>query len=85
MVHRCYLAIFVQWRGDVDSLTCYSGSLHRPDSAVVPIYQSEIASPKIRGRVVVFQMFAIICGIVVQYFIEYGCSFLDSTASFRVP
>ncbi|KAK9327301.1 general substrate transporter [Lipomyces starkeyi] len=54
-------------------------------SALVPIYQSEIAPRKIRGRVVVFQSFAITCGITVQYFIEYGCSFLDSTASFRLP
>ncbi|KAK9241793.1 hypothetical protein V1506DRAFT_563433 [Lipomyces tetrasporus] len=54
-------------------------------SALAPIYQSEIAPRKIRGRVVVFQYFAITCGITVQYFIEYGCSFLDSTASFRLP
>ncbi|KAK9311842.1 general substrate transporter [Lipomyces starkeyi] len=54
-------------------------------SSLVPIYQSEIAPRKIRGRIVSLQQFAITWGIMVQYFIEYGCSFLDSTASFRVP
>ncbi|KAK9326351.1 general substrate transporter [Lipomyces orientalis] len=54
-------------------------------SSLVPIYQSEIAPRKIRGRIVVFQMFAITWGIMIQYFIQYGCSFIDSEASFRIP
>ncbi|KAK9372293.1 general substrate transporter [Lipomyces chichibuensis] len=54
-------------------------------SALVPIYQSEIAPRKIRGRVVSFQHFAITCGMTIQYFVEYGCSFIDSTAAFRIP
>ncbi|KAK9481599.1 general substrate transporter [Lipomyces starkeyi] len=52
-------------------------------SSLVPIYQSEIAPHKIRGRIVVFQMFAITWGILILYFIQYGCSFLDSEAAFR--
>ncbi|KAJ8098978.1 general substrate transporter [Lipomyces tetrasporus] len=54
-------------------------------SSIVPIYQSEIAPRKVRGRIVSFQQFAITCGILIQYIIQYGCSFLDSAASFRVP
>ncbi|KAK9384676.1 general substrate transporter [Lipomyces mesembrius] len=54
-------------------------------SALVPIYQSEIAPRKVRGRIVVFQFFAINCAIMVQYFIEYGCSLLNSEAAFRLP
>jgi MFS family permease len=54
-------------------------------SALVPIYQSEIAPRKIRGRVVSFQHLAITCGMTIQYFIEYGCSFIESTAAFRIP
>ncbi|KAK9248732.1 general substrate transporter [Lipomyces tetrasporus] len=54
-------------------------------SALVPIYQSEIAPRKIRGRIVVFQIFAITWGIMIQYFIQYGCSFIDSEAAFRIP
>ncbi|KAK9371132.1 general substrate transporter [Lipomyces kononenkoae] len=54
-------------------------------SAMVPIYQSEIAPRKIRGRVVAMQHFALSCGILMQYLIQYGCSFLDSQAVFRIP
>ncbi|KAK9234917.1 general substrate transporter [Lipomyces kononenkoae] len=54
-------------------------------SALVPIYQSEIAPRKIRGRIIVFQFLAITFGIMIQYFIQYGCSFLKSNASFRAP
>ncbi|KAK9358861.1 general substrate transporter [Lipomyces starkeyi] len=54
-------------------------------STLVPIYQSEIAPHKTRGQIVSLQQFAITCGVMIQYFIEYGCSFIDSQASFRVP
>ncbi|KAK9427053.1 general substrate transporter [Lipomyces doorenjongii] len=54
-------------------------------SSLVPIYQSEIAPRKIRGRVVALQHAALAWGIMVQYFIQYGCSFIKSQAAFRVP
>ncbi|KAK9448218.1 general substrate transporter [Limtongia smithiae] len=54
-------------------------------SSVVPIYQSEIAPRKFRGRVVSFQQFAVTCGILIQYFIQYGFSFVNSQAAFRAP
>ncbi|KAK7204148.1 general substrate transporter [Myxozyma melibiosi] len=54
-------------------------------SSVVPIYQSEIAPRKIRGRVVSLQQFAVTWGILIQYFIQYGFSFVGSQASFRAP
>ncbi|KAK9314891.1 general substrate transporter [Lipomyces starkeyi] len=54
-------------------------------SSLVPIYQSEIAPRKIRGRVVSLQQFAITWGIMIQYFVQYGCSFLNSQAAFRLP
>ncbi|KAK9243419.1 general substrate transporter [Lipomyces tetrasporus] len=54
-------------------------------SSLVPIYQSEIAPRKIRGRVVSLLHFAISWGILIQYLIEYGCSFLNSQAVFRLP
>ncbi|KAK9342606.1 hypothetical protein V1522DRAFT_460804 [Lipomyces starkeyi] len=50
-------------------------------STLVPIYQSEIAPRRFRGRIVSFQQFAITCGIMIQYCIEYGFSFLDSEAA----
>ncbi|KAK9242306.1 general substrate transporter [Lipomyces tetrasporus] len=51
-------------------------------SSLVPIYQCEIA---IRGRVVALQHSALAWGIKIQYFIQYGCSFLHSQAAFRLP
>ncbi|KAF9933905.1 hypothetical protein FBU30_004073 [Linnemannia zychae] len=54
-------------------------------SMIVPIYQSEIAPKNIRGRIVSLQQWAITWGILIQYFIQYGCSFIDSNAAFRIP
>ncbi|KAK7040396.1 high affinity glucose transporter [Paramarasmius palmivorus] len=54
-------------------------------SAVVPIYQSEITPPAIRGRLVSLQQWSITWGILIQYFIQFGCSDIDGVASFRIP
>ncbi|KAF9947962.1 hypothetical protein BGZ70_002415 [Mortierella alpina] len=54
-------------------------------SMIVPVYQSEIAPKNIRGRIVSLQQWAITWGILIQYFIQYGCSFINSEAAFRVP
>ncbi|KAF2007011.1 general substrate transporter [Amniculicola lignicola CBS 123094] len=62
-------------------------------SAIVPVYQSEIAPKEIRGRVVSLQQWAITWGILIQYFIQYGASFTgggpkapnQGTAAFRIP
>ncbi|KAK3689080.1 general substrate transporter [Podospora appendiculata] len=54
-------------------------------SAQVPVYISEIAPPSKRGRLVGFQQWAITWGILIMFFICYGCSFLDGAAAFRVP
>ncbi|KAH9950699.1 general substrate transporter [Amylocystis lapponica] len=54
-------------------------------SAVVPVYQSEITAPAIRGRIVALQQWSITWGILLQYFVEFGCSYIDGVASFRIP
>ena len=62
-------------------------------SAVVPVYQAEIAPREIRGRVVTLQQWAITWGILIQYFVQYGASFIDGgpknphqgPAAFRIP
>lgn len=54
-------------------------------SAVVPIYQSEITAPAIRGRMVSLQQWSITWGILIQYFIQFGCSYINGAASFRIP
>lgn len=43
-------------------------------SAVVPMYIGEIAPAKIRGRLVSFNQFAIIFGMLVVYFVNWGIS-----------
>ncbi|KAF9937810.1 hypothetical protein BGZ65_000933 [Modicella reniformis] len=54
-------------------------------SMIVPVYQAEIAPKEIRGRIVSLQQWAITWGILIQYFIQYGCSYIDSDAAFRIP
>ena len=44
-------------------------------SSIVPVYQAEIAPREIRGRVVSLQQWAITWGILIQFYIQYGCSF----------
>lgn len=62
-------------------------------SAIVPVYQAEIAPKEFRGRMVSLQQWAITWGILIQYFIQYGASFAaggsnnpnQGTAAFRIP
>lgn len=54
-------------------------------SATVPLYQSELTKPSIRGRMVALQQWSITWGILIQYFIQFGCSEIASTSSFRIP
>lgn len=54
-------------------------------SAQVPVYITEIAPPSKRGRLVGMQQWAITWGIMIMFFICYGCSFLRGSGVFRVP
>ncbi|PVG01236.1 general substrate transporter [Serendipita vermifera] len=54
-------------------------------SATVPLYQGEITAPNIRGRMISLQQWSITWGILIQYFIQFGCSYIDGKASFRIP
>jgi MFS family permease len=45
-------------------------------SAIVSVYQFEIAPKETRGRIVALQQWAITWGILIQYFIHYGESFV---------
>ncbi|PVH76940.1 sugar transporter [Cadophora sp. DSE1049] len=54
-------------------------------SAQIPVYLSEIAPPSKRGRLVGTQQWAITWGIMIMFYISYGCSFLTGPAAFRVP
>ena len=53
-------------------------------SSQVPVYLAEIAKKDKRGSIIVIQQLAIEIGILIMYFIGYGCSFIPGpTASFR--
>lgn len=54
-------------------------------SAQVPVYVTELAPPSKRGRVVGCQQWAITWGILIMYYLSYGCTFLDGPKAFRVP
>ncbi|KAF2183734.1 high affinity glucose transporter [Zopfia rhizophila CBS 207.26] len=54
-------------------------------SAQVPVYVSELAPPSRRGRVVGAQQWAITWGILIMFYISYGCSYINGTAAFRIP
>ena len=54
-------------------------------SAQVPVYISELAPPSKRGRLVGAQQWAITWGIMIMFYISYGCSFIKGTAAFRLP
>ncbi|KAJ5234099.1 Hexose transporter [Penicillium citrinum] len=62
------------------------------ESAQVPVYISELSPPSKRGRFVGLQQWAITWGILIMYYISYGCAFIGgqdadnwSAASWRVP
>ncbi|KAL4918778.1 general substrate transporter [Aspergillus aurantiobrunneus] len=52
-------------------------------SSQVPVYLAEIAKKEKRGQLIVIQQLAIEWGILIMYFVGYGCSFISGTASFR--
>ncbi|KAI9731008.1 MAG: hypothetical protein M1834_005469 [Cirrosporium novae-zelandiae] len=54
-------------------------------SAQVPVYIAEVAPPSKRGRLIGAQQWAITWGILIMFYISYGCSFINGTAAFRLP
>ncbi|PHH78398.1 hypothetical protein CDD83_3980 [Cordyceps sp. RAO-2017] len=64
------------------------------ESAQVPVYIAEISPPSKRGRFIGMQQWAITWGILIMYYISYGCSFIGgsdqnarnySVAAWRIP
>ena len=52
-------------------------------SSQVPVYLAEIARKEKRGSLIIIQQLAIEWGILVMYFIGYGCTFIAGPSSFR--
>lgn len=56
------------------------------NTSSIPVWQSEMAPPKIRGFLVLFEGALITGGIMVSYWINYGFWFVDSSSfQWRFP
>ncbi|CAH03072.1 sugar porter family MFS transporter [Kluyveromyces lactis] len=53
-------------------------------SSAAPVYCSEISPPKIRGTISGLFQFSVTVGIMVLFYIGYGCHFIDGAAAFRI-
>ncbi|KAG2203486.1 hypothetical protein INT47_008213 [Mucor saturninus] len=54
-------------------------------SLLVPLYQSEIAPPEIRGSLISLQQLAICFGILISFWIDYGLTNIGGQAAWRIP
>jgi len=52
-------------------------------STQVPVYVAELSPKAIRGRLVGLFQWSVTWGIMIMFYIGYGCSFIKGTASFR--
>ena len=52
---------------------------------MVPLWQSEVTPKEIRGRIISLQQCVINFGILSAFLIQYGCSFINSQAAWRLP
>ena len=48
-------------------------------ATIVPIYNSEVAPPEIRGALVALQQLAITFGIMISFWIDYGTNYIGGT------
>ncbi|KAK0200389.1 general substrate transporter [Desarmillaria ectypa] len=53
-------------------------------SGQVPVYLAEQSPRAIRGRLVGTQQIAITIGILVMFYVSYGCSFINGVGAFRL-
>ncbi|SCU85314.1 LADA_0D06810g1_1 [Lachancea dasiensis] len=54
-------------------------------STIVPIYQSEISPPHNRGKLACIEFTGNIVGYCSSVWVDYGCSFIQNNASWRLP
>ncbi|KAK9248175.1 general substrate transporter [Lipomyces tetrasporus] len=53
-------------------------------SSQVPVYLAELSPKKIRGRLVGLFQWAVTWGIMIMFYISYGCTFIEGPSSFRL-
>lgn len=73
----------VQSRGMLIAGRLLNGLTVGVTSSQVPVYLAEIARHDKRGAIIVIQQLAIEWGILIMFFIGYGCSKIPGPASFR--
>ncbi|CAG9979396.1 unnamed protein product, partial [Clonostachys byssicola] len=54
-------------------------------STIVPVYQSEISPPHNRGKLACIEFSGNIIGYASSVWVDYGCGFIKSDLSWRVP
>ncbi|BFZ62834.1 hypothetical protein YB2330_003944 [Saitoella coloradoensis] len=54
-------------------------------TSVVPIWQAECTLAHSRGRMIAVQLSMLIVGIVIAYWLDYGCSFATTSLQWRFP
>jgi len=54
-------------------------------STIVPVYQSEISPPHNRGKLACIEFSGNIIGYTTSVWVDYGCGFIESNMSWRVP
>ncbi|KAI8639015.1 general substrate transporter [Parasitella parasitica] len=54
-------------------------------SLLVPLYQSEIAPPELRGGLLSLQQLSITFGILISFWIDFGFTNVQGQASWRIP
>jgi sugar porter (SP) family MFS transporter len=54
-------------------------------STIVPVYQSEISPPHNRGKLACIEFSGNIVGYTTSVWVDYGCGFIESNMSWRIP
>ncbi|ODA82116.1 hypothetical protein RJ55_00621 [Drechmeria coniospora] len=54
-------------------------------STIVPVYQSEISPPHNRGKLACIEFSGNIIGYTSSVWVDYGCGFIESNMSWRIP
>ncbi|KAM0481393.1 hypothetical protein ACHAPX_003499 [Trichoderma viride] len=54
-------------------------------STIVPVYQSEISPPHNRGKLACIEFSGNIIGYTTSVWVDYGCGFIESNLSWRIP
>ncbi|KAI9660042.1 MAG: hypothetical protein M1821_001394 [Bathelium mastoideum] len=55
------------------------------NSSNIPVYQSELCDPRIRGKLVSAQGTVTIVGLCIAYWMDYGLSFVNGPIQWRLP